>query len=105
MIYKTNFSTEAAGEEALIAKGVLGVVVDEGVVSTQYINGTQAVVNIGKVIDQSKTTDPENPIFYDGWAYDIMSTDTLDFGSNEVYPGDESVHSFAGYPRNAEVPE
>jgi hypothetical protein len=34
-----------------------------------------------------------------------MSTDDLDFGSNEVYPGDASAHQFYGYPRNAEVPQ
>ena len=30
---------------------------------------------------------------------------TLDFGSNEVYPGDASAHQFYGFPRNAEVPK
>jgi hypothetical protein len=33
-----------------------------------------------------------------------MTTDTLDFGVFEVYPGDLSAHSFAGWPRNSEVP-
>jgi len=33
-----------------------------------------------------------------------MSTDTIDFGANEVYPGDNAAHSFFGWPRNAEVP-
>ena len=103
-IYKTNFSTEQVGKETLIAKGVWQEVTEEGVTSMQYINGTQAVVNIGKVED-TRNIDPENPeppIYYDGWAFDIMSTDTLDFGSDEVYPV-EAAHSFAGYPRNAEV--
>jgi len=110
MIYKTNFSTEAKGKTQLVSKGVWQEVTDdEGVKSMQYINGTQAVVNIGKVVKTPATYDEDGneltpPIYYDGWAYDIMSTATLDFGTNEVYPGDESVHSFAGYPRNAEVP-
>ena len=100
-IYKTNFTTEQVGKETLIAKGVWEDTED----GMQYLNGTQAVVNIGKVED-TRNIDPENPeppIYYDGWAYDIMSLDTLDFGSDEVYPGDLSAHSFAGYPRNAEV--
>jgi len=40
-----------------------------------------------------------------GWAFDIMSSDQLDFGTYEVYPGDEAAHSFYGYPRGAEVPQ
>ena len=107
MIYKTNFTTEQVGKETLIAKGVWQEVTEEGVTSMQYINGTQAVVNIGKIVDPS-SIDPENPdapvIYYDGWAYDIMSSDTLDFGTDEVYPAELSAHSFAGYPRNSEVP-
>ena len=74
----------------------------------QYINGTKAVVNIGKVIKTPGTYDQmalnNSPVYYPGWAYDIMSTDDLDFGSNEVYPGDASAHQFYGFPRNAEVP-
>ena len=109
-IYKTNFTTEQSGKQTLIAKGVWQEVTEEGVTSMQYINGTQAVVNIGKVVEFPATYDDEGheltpTIYYDGWAFDIMSSDTLDFGSDEVFPGDESAHSFMGYPRNAEVPE
>ena len=103
-IYKTVFDTEQQGKDVLIQKDVWQEVTEEGVTSMQYINGTKAVVNIGKVIDPAKTTDPENPVYYPGWAYDIMSTDDLDFGSNEVYPGGASAHQFYGFPRNAEVP-
>ena len=51
----------------------------------QYINGTKAVVYIGKVVKTQGTYDPDGheitpPIYYDGVAYDIMSTDDLDFG-------------------------
>ena len=74
----------------------------------QYINGTKAVVYIGKVVKVQGTYGPDGheitrPIYYDGVAYDIMSTDTLDFGSNEVRPGDASVHQFYGFPRNTET--
>ena len=108
-IYKTNFTTEQVGKETLIAKGVWQEVTEEGVTSMQYINGTQAVVNIGKIVEFPATFDEEGneltpTIYYDGWAYDIMSSDTLDFGSDEVYPAELSAHSFAGYPRNSEVP-
>ena len=104
-IYKTVFDTEQQGKDILVSKGVWQEVTEDGVTSMQFINGTAAVVNIGKVVDPTKTTDPENPVFYPGWAYDIMSSDLLDFGTYEVYPGDEAAHSFYGYPRGAEVPQ
>jgi hypothetical protein len=108
-IYKTNYPTEQEGIDYLIDKGVWQEVTEEGVTSMQYINGTQAVVNIGKVVEFPATFDDEGheltpPIYYDGWAYDIMSSDTLDFGSDEVYPADKAAHSFYGWARDAEVP-
>jgi len=77
----------------------------------QYINGTQAVVNIGKVVEIPATYDPEGheltpAVYYDGWSYDIMSTDdALDFGEFEVFPASAAVHSFFGYPIADEVEE
>ena len=104
-IYKTVFDTEQQGKDILVSKGVWKEVTEDGVTSMQFTNGTAAVVNIGKVVDPTKTIDPEYPVFYPGWAYDIMSSDILDFGTYEVYPADEAAHSFYGYPRNAEVPK
>ncbi len=108
-IYKTNFLTEAEGKQALITKGVWEEVTEEGVTQMVYINGTRAVVNIGKIVKTPGTYGPDGheitpPVYYDGWAYDVMSTEVIDFGANEVYPGDEAAHSFFGWPRNAEVP-
>ena len=31
-----------------------------------------------------------------------MSTAVLDFGANEVYPGDKAVSQFYGWPRNTD---
>ena len=109
-IYKTVFDTEQQGKDILIQKGVWEEVTEEGVTSMKYINGTKAVVNIGKVVEVPATYDPDGkeitpPVYYDGWAYDIMSTDELDFGDKEVYPAEKSAHQFYGYPRNAEVPK
>jgi hypothetical protein len=103
-INKLVFDTEAQGNQVLIDKGVWQQVTEEGVTSMQYINGTKAVVYIGKVIKTQGTYDADGneitpPIYYDGVAFDLMSTDTLDFGSNEVYPGNTSIHQFYGYKR------
>ena len=99
-IYKAVFDTKEQGTDYLLSIGVL-VETDEQVV---FAPTTAAVVYIGKVIDKDKTTDPENPIYYDGYAIDVMSSETLDFGSYAVYPADKSAHSFYGYPKDAEVP-
>ena len=100
-LYKTVFDTEAQGKQVLIDKGVWQEVTEESVTSMQYINGTKGVVYIGKVVKTPVTYDKDGneltpAIYYDGVAYDIMSTDDLDFGDNEVYPKGEAAHSFFG---------
>ena len=109
-IYKLVFDTEQQGKQILIDNNVWQEVTIEGVTTMQYINGTKGVVNIGKVVKTQGTYDPDSheitpPIYYPGYAYDVMSTDELDFGSFEVYPADNAVHQFYGYHRNAEVPK
>ena len=49
-IYKTVFDTELQGKQSLIDKDVWQEVTDEGVTTMQYINGTKAVVYMGKVV-------------------------------------------------------
>ena len=103
-IYKTNFSTEQEGKDYLLSIGVL-VETDNEIV---FSKDTAAVVYIGKVVKIPATYDKEGneltpPIYYDGYAIDVMSSIKLDFGEFAVYPI-EAAHSFYGYPRNAEVP-
>jgi hypothetical protein len=107
-IYKTVFDNEQQGKDYLISQGVWEEVTEEGVTSMQYINGTAAVVNIGKVVEIPATYDADGneltpPVYYDGWAYDVMSSTTLDFGEYEVYPAEKAAHSFLGWARSAEV--
>lgn len=103
-IYKTNFPTEQEGKDYLLSIGVL-VETDEQIV---FSKDTAAVVYIGKVVEIPATYDADGneltpPIYYDRYAIDVMSSETLDFGEFAVYPI-EAAHSFYGYPRNAEVP-
>ena len=98
-IYKTVFDTEKQGKDVLIQKDVWAEVTEEGVTSMQYINGTKAVVYIGKVINPQATIDPEHPIYYPGYAYDVMSTDELDLEQYRVYPNGSAAHMFYGYKR------
>ena len=102
-IYKAVFDTKEQGTEYLLNLGVIIEDVEqEG--ENVFASTTAAVVYIGKVIDKDRTTDPENPVFYPGYAIDVMSSETLDFGDYAVYPADKSAHSFYGYPKDAEVP-
>ena len=108
-IYKTVFDSQVEGKVELINKGVWTEVTEEGVTTMQNINGTKGVVYIGQVVEIPGTYGPDGheitpPVYYPGVAYDIMSTDIIDFGANEVYPGDAAAHSFLGWPRGAEVP-
>ena len=99
-IYKLVFDTEQQGKQILIDNNVWAEVTEEGVTSMQYINGTKGVVNIGKVINQQATTDPEHPVYYPGYAYDVMSTDELDLEQYRVYPNGSAAHMFYGYKRD-----
>jgi hypothetical protein len=98
-IYKLVFDTEQQGKQVLIDNNVWEETTIEGVTSMQYINGTKGVVNIGKVINPQATTDPEHPIYYPGWAYDVMSTDELELEQYRVYPNGSAAHQFYGYKR------
>lgn len=101
-IYKLVFDTEQQGKQILIDNNVWEEVTDEGVTTMQYINGTKGVVNIGKIINPQATTDPEHPIYYPGYAYDVMSTDELDLEQYRVYPNGSAAHMFYGYKRDDE---
>mgnify|MGYP003625263693 FL=1 len=107
-IYKTVFDTESQGKQSLIDKGVWQELTDKGVNLMQYINGTKSVVYIGKIVKTQGVYDSNNneitpPIYFDGVAFDIMCEDDLDFGDNEVYPANNSVHQFHGFKSNQEI--
>ncbi len=107
-IYKAVFDTKEQGTTYLLSIGVLieDVEQEEDIV---FAPTTAAVVYIGKVVKIPATYDDEGNIitpavYYPGFAIDVMSSETLDFGSYAVYPADKSAHSFYGYPKDAEVP-
>ena len=95
-IYKTVFNTELQGENYLLNIGVLIDVDGE----TLFSENTASVVNIGKIVEVPAIYDEDGNIlaqavYYPGWAFDIMSSDILDFGTYEVYPVN-AAHSFLG---------
>ena len=95
-IYKLNYTNKETAIVDLLAKGVY-IETEEGLI---YGQGIHAVVKIGKVIKTNGVYDADfneitAPIFADGYAYDIMSEQVIDFGINEIFPNNP-VHGFAG---------
>lgn len=106
-IYKLVFDTEQQGKQVLIDNNVWQEITIEGVTSMQYINGTKGVVYIGKVIKTQGNYDTDDneitpPIYYDGVAYDVISTDELDLEQYRVYPNGNAAHILYGNKREDE---
>jgi hypothetical protein len=101
-IYKLKYTTKAAAEKNLKAKGVY-VVTEEGLT---YGTGIHAVVEIGKIVTTDGTYDEEGneltaPIYASGYHYDIMCEQDIDFGSNAIEVNNPK-HEFAGYSKVTE---
>lgn len=104
-IYKLNYTDKETAIADLLAKGVYVETTFDNVTSLSYGQGIQAVVEIGKVIKVQGTYDEEGnivtePIYYDGYAYDVMCEQEIVFES-EIFPVD-CKHSFMGYAQDAE---
>jgi hypothetical protein len=100
-IYKLQYTDKAEGDADLFAKATYEIVTEEGVTQDVYINGTQSIVYIGKIVKTPATYDDEgveldSAVYYDGVFYDIMTTKEVDFGDKEVLPT-KFNHTFFGY--------
>jgi hypothetical protein len=108
-IFKLQYADKDTATADLIAKGVYVEITDlNDEPQLAYANGTQAVVDIGQIVKVPGEYDDQGnvivePIYYDGVFYDVMTTEVIDFGANEVFPVD-CVHSFMGYAQNADGP-
>jgi hypothetical protein len=94
-IYKLTYTDKDQAVADLVAKGIL-IETEEGQI---YGNGVQAVVEIGKIMIEPPTYDEEGneitaPVYADGYHYDIMSTETYNFGANLATPNNPK-HLFA----------
>jgi len=101
MIYKLTYSDKTSAVSDLKAKGILVEVDLNGEKHEDYGNGVQAVVEIGLIV---LDVVDEQPVYADGYHYDVMSTETYDFGSNLVVPKNPK-HAFAGHATTEEVHE
>jgi len=75
--------------------------IDKGVIDEQgYTNATQAVVDIGKIVQTDATYDEQGneitpAIYADGYHYDVMTSDEIVFESEIQVTSPK--HSFAGF--------
>jgi hypothetical protein len=88
-IFKLSYTNKDTAVNDLLAKGVY-INTDEGLT---YGDGVQAVVEIGLIV--LDIVDDE-PIYADGYHYDVMSSELYDFGANLVEPKNPK-HAFAGH--------
>ena len=104
-IYKLQYDNKAQADADFLDKGVTQIVEEDGQQHTVYANATQAVVDLGKVIETAGTYDHDGhvispAVYFDGVFYDIMTTEHIDFGTHALTPNN-CVHGFAGYSIDA----
>jgi hypothetical protein len=100
-IYKLTYENKDTALADLKAKGIL-IEVDgiDGEKHEAYGDGVQAVVEIGLIV--LDIVDDE-PIYADGYHYDVMAENVYDFGANLVEPKNPK-HAFAGHAITEEFP-
>jgi len=101
-IYKLNYTDKETAIVDLIAKGVY-VETENGLA---YGQGIQAIVEIGLIVQVEGTYDSDfnvitEPVYAEGYAYDIMSDNVIVFES-EIFPNNPR-HSFAGCEPTNEI--
>ena len=95
-ICKLKYTDKETAIADLIAKGVYQEIENEML----YADGIDAVVEVGLIIDQEATFDEQGnmltePTYRDGYHFDIMTDNVIDFGENEIFPNNPK-HTFAG---------
>jgi hypothetical protein len=93
-IYKLKYQDKETAITDLITKNVID---EDG----NYQQGIQAVVEIGQITLKDGTYDNEGnvitePIYADGYHYDVMSEQDIDFGNAKIEVNNPK-HMFAGY--------
>lgn len=98
-IYKLTYPDKAEAIADLKAKGILVEQTFQDEKHEACGQGVQAVVEIGLIV---LDVVDEQPIYAEGYHYDVMSTEMYDFGANLVEPKNPK-HAFAGHSIKEEV--
>ena len=93
MIFKLNYPDKETAIDDLISKKIIDK-------NFNYLKGTHAVVEIGEVVSIPATFGDDGemltePIYHDGYAYDLMADRRIDFGLYRIFPNNPA-HGFAG---------
>lgn len=100
-IYKLRYSNKETALKDLIKKGVYVETKDfNKELVLYYGDGVQAVVELGLIVLVNGTLDDElkpiEPVYADGYHFDVMSEKEINFGVNEIIVNNPK-HTFAGY--------
>lgn len=95
-IYKLSYTDKDQAVADLVAKGIL-IETEDG---QAYGYGVHAVVEIGLIVLEIVD---EEPIYADGYHYDVMAEQVIDFGTNLIEPRNPK-HAFAGHQITEEYP-
>ena len=104
-VYKLKYENKETAIADLLAKGVY--IETEEVLS--YGQGIHAIVEIGLIVLENGTYDEEGnevtaPVYADGYHYDIMSENEIDFGIADITSlVNNPKHQFAGYMPIVEI--
>jgi len=89
-IYKLKYTDKETAIADLLAKKVYVEVENlNKEITLSYGQGIQAIVEIGLIVLENGTYDDKfnvitEPVYADGYHYDVMSENKIDFGSNEI---------------------
>jgi hypothetical protein len=89
-IYKLKYTDKETAIADLLAKKVYVEVENlNKEITLSYGQGIQAIVEIGLIVLENSTYDSEfnvitEPVYADGYHFDVMSENKIDFGSNEI---------------------
>jgi len=100
-IYKLKYTNKETAISDLLDKGVYIKQTIDKEETLIYGEGIHAIVEIGLICINQPTKEIA-PIFTDGYHYDVMSEQDIDFGDNEVVVNNPK-HCFLGYEQTTPV--
>jgi hypothetical protein len=89
-IYKLKYTDKETAIADLLAKKVyVETETFDKEITLAYGQGIQAIIEIGLIVLENSTYDDKfnvitEPVYADGYHFDVMSENKIDFGSNEI---------------------
>jgi hypothetical protein len=95
MIYKLKYADKETALADLLEKKVYVKQTIDEEETLSFGEGIQAIVELGKIVI-NEPTEKIKPIFAEGYHYDVMSEQDIDFGDNEIVVNNPK-HVFLGH--------